>query len=84
VDEQDGRRWIRLGLGDEVGAYGFAFSDLRSGNYLLGAGTDSGNDCVIFEGAGARGGDSVLDELEPISVDRYVSGLEFVTRFQFV
>jgi serine protease len=69
---------------DDVGNYTFSFTDVPSGTYLLVAGTDSNNDSLICKAAEACGGYPVLNELEAISVDEDVSGLEFVTRFRSI
>jgi serine protease len=72
---------MEMGVGVSAGTYDFSFIDVPAGTYFLTAGSDSDNDLLLCELGEACGGYPVLSQLNPITVDDSLSGLDFNTRF---
>ncbi len=70
-----------IGAGGDGGNYDFAFTDVPGGTYYLAAGSDADNDFTLCEIGEACGGYPVLNDLDPITVDRNVGGLGFTSGF---
>ena len=64
------------------GNYGFSFTGITSGDYLIGAGTDLDNDRLICAASEACGAYPTLDQFGATTVGRQSSsGLDFATGF---
>ncbi len=63
------------------GAYAFEFSRVDPGDYLLVAGTDSDGDITICDAGEACGGFPTTETVVPITVDRDIADVRFVTGF---
>lgn len=66
------------------GSYHYQFSDVKPGDYVVIAGTDSDNDQVLCDAGEACGGYPVLSQLGILTMgDTSLDGIDFVTSFNF-
>ena len=63
------------------GAYGYSFSGIEAGTYVIFAGTDLDNDFVVGDSGEASGAYISLDQPTPLTVGSDLSELDFSTGF---
>ena len=64
-----------------AGRYTYQFSEVPEGEYVVVAGTDLDNDFTICDNGEACGAYPTLDSALAITVDRDITGLDFLTGF---
>jgi serine protease len=82
LDAVTGNRVAQLAVTPLNGAYAYAFSAVRTGEYTILAGSDLDNDSALCHVGESCGAYQTLDLMTPIPVSADVSGLDFVTTFQ--
>jgi serine protease len=69
-----------VSVGAVDGVYGYTFTDIEPGEYLIYAGTDLDNDQYIGDAGEVRGAYPGLDQVGTLAVDGDLSGLDFITQ----
>ncbi len=70
-----------IGVQESDGVYRFFFLDVSQGDYFLYAGTDLDKDLEIRDAGEVVGAYLNLDQPQLVTVDRNLSGLDFISRF---
>jgi serine protease len=77
------RAQVEADYSPATGNYRYAFSGVPAGTYLLLAGTDSDNDFFIGDAGEAFGAYLTVDQPTSLNLSGNLSGLDFVTGFDF-
>ncbi len=70
-----------LSVNPATGLYGYSLSKIPAGEYLIVSGKDLDNDGFLCNGGEACGGYPTIESLEPVTLTRDISSVDFTTGF---